>query len=81
LEQGAGERQRQWREIAEEQERIRGNMAALDRDSALYRRYVDELDQQETRLKALRAEADQFRSEAQALGDELRAYLDTLEVE
>ena len=36
--------------IHREQERIRGNLGTLDKDSALYRRYVGELDKQETRL-------------------------------
>ncbi len=64
--------------IGREQERIRNNMAELDRASALYNRYVDELDQQETRLKILRAEAQRLREQARAALADLRAYLDAL---
>lgn len=39
--------------IHDEQARVRQNMAALERDSALYRRYVSDLDAQEDQLAAL----------------------------
>ena len=42
--------------ITQGQERIRNNMRELDRNSALYRRYVGELDAQETRLSTLQAQ-------------------------
>jgi septal ring factor EnvC (AmiA/AmiB activator) len=64
--------------ITAEQERIRNNMAELDRASALYNRYVDELDEQETRLKELRANAQRLREQVRAADADLRAYLDTL---
>lgn len=76
----AGARQSAVEEIGREQERIRANMGAVDKDSALYRRYLDELDRQETRIQELRAEADRLRREAERLRAELKAYLDTLDV-
>ncbi len=44
--------------ITQGQERIRKNMEALDHKSDLYRRYVGELDRQETQIAALTAERD-----------------------
>jgi hypothetical protein len=67
--------------IHNEQDRIRKNMSSLDRDSALYRRYVGELDQQETRLAELRAQVDSLRAQSKAADDALNAYADCLEME
>ena len=77
---GAAHAEAQTETIGREQERIRNNMAELDRASALYNRYVDELDQQETRLKTLRDDAQRLRDQARAADTDLRAYLDTLSV-
>ena len=54
--------------IDRDQERIRKNMAALDRASALYKRYVTQLDTQETRIQSLRTEAARLRSAAARAG-------------
>lgn len=67
-------------EIGKEQDRIRRNMAALDRTSALYRRYVGELDAQETQIGTLRAGAQRLRAQSDAARTALRAMLDTLEI-
>ncbi len=67
-------------DIGREQDRIRRNMAALDRASPLYRRYVGELDAQETQIGTLRADARRLRAEADAARTALRALLDTLEI-
>ena len=67
-------------EIGREQDRIRRNMAALDRTSALYRRYVAELDAQETQIGTLRADAQRLRAEADAARTALRSSLDGLEI-
>jgi hypothetical protein len=67
--------------LREEQDRIRKNMTALEKDSALYRRYVDELDRQETRLSQVRPEIDGLRAESQAETLRLNEYVDNLEVE
>ncbi len=64
--------------IDADQDRIRKNMAGLDRDSALYKRYVAELDTQETKLESLRQEVIRLRAQADVANNELRAYTDTL---
>ena len=64
--------------MGDDQERIRKNMQALDRTSPLYKRYVTELDSQETRLQSLRQESARLRKEAGDAERDLRAYLDTL---
>ena len=61
-----------------DQERIRKNMAALDKSSALYKRYASELDAQETRIQQARADADALNAKASAAEQSLRDYLDTL---
>jgi hypothetical protein len=63
-----------------EQDRIRKNMTALDRTSSLYKRYVGELDTQETQIAALRAEALRQRTAADAARTALRNTLDNLEI-
>lgn len=76
----AGAREAEIKAIGEEQDRIRKNMAALDRNSALYKRYVGELDRQETRIQALRAEAQRLRNAAGEADRALRAYLDERDI-
>jgi hypothetical protein len=66
--------------IEQDQERIRKNMATLDKQSALYKRYVTQLDEQETRIQNLRKEANRLRNEAVAAEKDLRTYLDSLDV-
>ena len=75
----AAQRDTEIASINTDQERIRKNMTALDKDSALYKRYVTQLDNQETRLQNLRTESARLKNEAAAAERELRAYLDTLE--
>jgi hypothetical protein len=62
--------------ISNDQQRIRDNMQALDHSSALYKRYVSELDTQETKIESLRQEAIQLRAEAGTAQQELRAFVD-----
>lgn len=64
--------------IGREQERIRKNMTALDHASALYKRYVAELDAQETRLQALQTQSQRLKTQAAAAQNALRTYLDGL---
>ena len=66
--------------IGKEQDRIRRNMAALDRTSLLYKRYVAELDVQETQIGTLRTDAQRLRAEADATRTALRASVDGLEI-
>jgi hypothetical protein len=61
-----------------DQERIRKNMTALDKSSALYKRYVGELDAQETKIESLRQEATRLQAQAEATNRDLRAYIDGL---
>jgi hypothetical protein len=67
-------------DIEKDQDRIRKNMAALDKGATLYQRYVKQLDEQETRIQSLRSEANRLRAAAADADKDLRAYLDTLEV-
>lgn len=77
----AQQRQAEINSMGTEQERIRKNMTALDRTSALYKRYVAELDAQETRIQTLRTDAQRLRTQAADAQRDLRAYLDTLTLE
>ena len=66
-------------EITTEQARIRQNMQNLEYKSDLYKRYVGELDAQETQIKALQAQREALRGEqttAQAALNEFIAGLD-----
>ncbi len=66
-------------EIFRDQERIRGNMENLDRNSELYRRYVSQLESQENDLRFIRSDLEDAREEeAEALAA-LNAYLATLD--
>jgi hypothetical protein len=66
-------REKRITEIAQEQGRIRENMAKLAESADLYKRYVKKLDQQETDLEALRKEIEALKDtearEQQALDD------------
>jgi hypothetical protein len=66
--------------MGDDQDRIRKNMAALDKTSTLYKRYVAELDRQETRLQTLRQEAATLRKQAADADRELRAFVDSLTI-
>lgn len=67
--------------ISADQDRIRKNMVALDKDSTLYKRYVSQLDAQETRIDVLRQEAAKLKTQADTATQDLRTYLDNLTVE
>jgi len=64
--------------INDNQDRIRKNMGALDKASALFKRYVSELDVQETRIETLRQEAVRLQHEVTAAQNALRAFTDKL---
>ena len=74
-------RQNEIKLIGTDQERIRENMKALDKDTALYKRYVGELDAQETQIDALRQEAVRLSAQADAARREFVAYVDNLAIE
>jgi murein DD-endopeptidase MepM/ murein hydrolase activator NlpD len=65
--------------IRDDQTRVSTNMQALERDSALYRRYVRELDEQENRLAVLREELADVREEEATAESALTEYLRTLQ--
>lgn len=66
--------------IGREQDRIRKNMTALDRTSSLYKRYVGELDAQETKIATLRRSATTLRAQAAEAKKALRTHLDGLTI-
>ncbi|WP_395094837.1 hypothetical protein [Armatimonas sp.] len=80
LETNADLLDRERTQIHEEQGRIRGNLAALDKESPLYHRYLDELNGQENRLLELREEGNRLRKNAHDAQAELKAFLDTLDL-
>ncbi len=61
--------------IARDQSRIRQNMSGIDRTSQLYRRYIEKLNAQETRLESLEKALADARTE---LERKRRAYQDYL---
>ncbi len=67
-------------QISAQQDRIRRNMAALDRTSSLYKRYIGELEAQETQIANLRADAQRQRAAAATARKSLRETLDHLEI-
>ena len=69
------------REIAAEQDRIRKNMAELDRGNDLYKRYVDKLTAQETEFERLQGEIKKLQEQQKGLQNELTAYIAGLNVE
>ncbi len=67
--------------IGQGQERIRDNMKALDHASALYKRYVSELDAQETTLSALQSQLDALQTQLAQQQTALNDYVAHLSVE
>ena len=74
-------REQRNQEIAQEQSRIRQNMAGLDRTADLYNRYVNELGAQETQLADLRKEIEALRDKQTSQQRALDDYLMNLDVE
>jgi hypothetical protein len=66
--------------IHREQERIRNNMSSLSQSSALYKRYVDSLGQQETALEQLLEKVDGLKVEEAAKKKAIEDYLANLTV-
>lgn len=65
-------------EIFRDQERLRGNMAVLDRNSALYRRYSSQLGEQEDEIDLLEQELAEANRREQEARDALVGYIETL---
>ena len=66
------------REIVADQERLRENMMALDRDSSLYRRYLGRLEQQETELERLAQTMAEAEENLRNARQSLTTYLGSL---
>lgn len=71
-----GERKR----IYEDQDRIRDNLARVQRDSTLFQRYLQKLGDQETALETIAGQLDQAESRHREAGDALAAYIRDLKV-
>ena len=69
------------KEITAEQDRIRKNMAELDRGNDLYKTYVAKLTAQETEFEKLQGEMKTLQAQQKRLQDELTAYIVGLNVE
>jgi hypothetical protein len=67
--------------IGQEQERIRQNMAQLDRNTELYTRYVKKFGDQEDLVENLRGQIQQLMAQETAKRQELDAYILGLELE
>jgi len=75
------EREGRLEEIGEEQARIRENMKQLDRNSELYKQYVQKFTDQETEYEKLQGEIKQLKGEEETLLNEIRDYIAGLSVE
>ena len=64
--------------ITQEQSRIRENIRVLDNDTALYRRYIDTLTEQEDRLGELQQRLSTALEVERTAQDALSGYIDTL---
>jgi len=80
LQQQIQEQRRDIQEIAQEQNRIRSNMRTVDRNSAYYNRLLKKLDQQETRIEALRLEQENLEEQLHGKRRALADYLHGLKV-
>lgn len=68
-------------EIAPDQERIRQNMSGIDRNSQLYARYVQKLNEQETLLESLRAEQNAAKAERDRAQAAYESFVRSLNIE
>ncbi len=66
--------------IFQDQARIRENLARIPRESELFRRYLDKLASQEKDIGNLEEAMEAHRKALEALKQELRDYLETLEL-
>lgn len=67
-------------EITQDQARIRANLERVDRDSALHKRYMAKLDDEETRLESLQTESAKADQDAAAKADLVTAYIFSLKI-
>ena len=81
LAQQRGVKEARIKEINDEQDRLRKNMAQLDRQSDLYKKYVEKLTAQDTEYEKLQGEIKALQASEKAQQDELSAYILGLSVE
>jgi hypothetical protein len=74
------EEERKINTIHREQGRIRENMARLEKDSDLYRRYVSLLDEQEDQLEEALEAIESLRAREQRQREELDRYIMSLDL-
>lgn len=67
--------------IAADQSRVRENMSRIDRNSDLYTRYMKKLEEQETRVEQVTAQAGKLRETLRRQQGALEQYLGALNVE
>jgi hypothetical protein len=67
--------------IDQDQNRIRQNMSSVSRDTDLYRRYMTKLNEQESRLEAIRDERQKEQDSLTRQQLDLQSYLQNLSVE
>ncbi len=72
---------RERREIADDQGRVRQNLSAVDRSSDLHARYMKRLADQESRLDAIATETAAARADLDKAQRDLAAYVASLNVE
>jgi hypothetical protein len=66
--------------MTEDQSRIRSNLESVDKESALHKRYIEKLADEETRIEALQAERAKAADETRAAQAALEAYIAKLSV-
>jgi hypothetical protein len=66
--------------ITEDQSRIRANLESVDKDSALHKRYIEKLADEETRIEALQAERGTAADETRSAKAAVEAYIAKLSV-
>jgi chromosome segregation ATPase len=67
-------------EITEDQTRIRANLESVDKESALHKRYIEKLAQEETRLEALQADRAKAADATRAAQASVDAYIAKLSI-
>jgi Domain of unknown function (DUF4139) len=67
-------------ELRADQARIRENLAKIDKESALYKRYIEKLSQQETEFEGLQASSVKAAAETQAARAAIDAYIAKLSI-
>jgi hypothetical protein len=73
--------ERRQQAVGQDQERIRGNLGRVPRESALYQRYLDKLNEQESELERLLTQGDLARQNVQTAEERLAAFVEKLEVQ